>query len=135
MNTPENAANAVASFDMAEAGKAADEMAAAFELAGNRISEALQNAAQTGELSFSQMTESISQDLARLAVQELVTAPLESAFNAMISNVFKASSSTQSPMNVTLNLSGAHSVQDFKKSETQISAGLARALSQGRKLI
>lgn len=135
MNTPENAANAVADFDVAEASQAADEMAAAFELASNRIAEALQNAAQTGEFSFSQMTESISRDLARLAVQELVTAPLEGAFNSLISNVFSASSSAQKPMNVTLNLSGVSSVQDFKKSESQISAGLSRALSQGRKLI
>lgn len=135
MTGTKDAVQAVANFDVGATSQAADEMAQAFELAGNRIAEALQNAAQTGEFSFSQMTESIARDLARLAVQELVTAPLEGVFSTLISNTLGASPAAQNPMNVTLNLSGVNSVSEFKKSETQISAGLARAISQGRKLI
>jgi len=130
-----DASQAVASFDVAASAKAADEMAQAFELAGNRIADALQNAAQTGEFSFSKMTESIARDLAGLAVQELITAPLEGMFDKLISSVFDSPTSAQNPMNITLNLSGVSSSSEFKKSETQISAGLARAMSQGRKLI
>lgn len=130
-----DASQAVANFDVVASSKAADEMAQAFELAGNRIANALQNAAQTGEFSFSKMTESIARDLAGLAVQELITAPLEGMFDRLISSVFDSSAPTQNPMNVTLNLSGVSSASEFKKSETQISAGLARAISQGRKLI
>lgn len=130
-----NAAQPVADFNVSAASLAADEMAQAFELAGNRIAVALQNAAQTGEFSFSEMTESITRDLASLAIQELVTAPLEGVFSTLISNTLGGSLAPQNSMNVTLNLSGVNSVNEFKKSETQISAGLARAISQGRKLI
>jgi len=108
MTETKNAAQAVANFDVRATSQAADEMAQAFELAGNRIAEALQNAAQTGEFSFSQMTESIARDLTRLAVQELVTAPLEGVFNTLISNTLSTSSAIQNPMNVTLNLSGVN---------------------------
>lgn len=135
MNETKDAAQAVSNFDVGATSRAADEMAQTFEIAGNRIAEALQNAAQAGEFSFSQMTESIARDLARLAVQELVTAPLEGVFSNLISSFSNTPSTSQSPMNVTLNVSGVNSVGAFKKSETQISAGLARAISQGRKLI
>jgi hypothetical protein len=130
-----DAAQTVANFDIGAASQAADEMAQVFELASERIADALQSAAQTGEFSFSQMTESIARDLANLAVQELVTGPLEGIFERLISNDFRSSTPSQSPMNITLNLSGVNSVSEFKKSETQISAGLVRVLSQGRKLI
>lgn len=134
--TAETAAGKISEFDVDEAKQSAEDMARAFELAGDRIASALQSAASRGELSFSQMAEQISRDLARLAVQELVTQPLEGLFTQLISSVTTQSGVAKaSPLNVNLKLSGGGvSADSVSKSEGQIAAGLARALHQGRKL-
>lgn len=49
----------------------------AFEAAGDTISNALDGAARSGALSFSEMTESILQDLAKLALEQVLLDPLE----------------------------------------------------------
>ncbi len=135
MSSDNNAAQALSSFDISEATQSADEMAAAFEVASNRIANALQSAARTGEFSFSQMAESIARDLARIAVQELIAEPIQGLFNSASSSLISQGISPKStPVNVTMNVSGIASVADFKKSETQLAAGLSRAISQGRKL-
>jgi len=56
-------------IDIEEAEQSAEGLSAAFEVAGDRIAGALDRAARTGEISFSQMAESVARDLARLAVQ------------------------------------------------------------------
>lgn len=134
--TPENeAAKALSDFDIDEAITSADDMARAFEAAGDRIATALQRAAQTGEFSFSQMAESVARDLARLAVQELIAEPLEGLINSVIGSLVSGQSGAQeSSVNVTMNVSGATNPTAFKKSETQLAAGLSRAISQSRKL-
>lgn len=63
--------------DMAEEGEsAAQRIADAFEEAGQAISDALLDAARTGELNFSQMAEAILQDLARIALELIVIDPI-----------------------------------------------------------
>lgn len=122
-------------IDIEEAEQSAEGLSAAFEVAGDRIAGALDRAARTGEISFSQMAESVARDLARLAVQELITEPLEGVFSQLTASIVgQATSTKSSPVNVTMNVSGVSSVGDFKKSETQLAAGLIRAMSQGQKL-
>ena len=122
-------------FDIIGAADAANDMAQAFELASERISNALERAARTVEFSFSQMAQSIARDLARIAVQDLITAPLQSVFNSAISSASGQGGNAKStPVNVTMNVSGVSSPSAFQKSETQLAAGLARAINQGRKL-
>ena len=136
MNTNEEAVRALSEFDLDAAKESADEMAKAFEAAGDRISTALERAARTGEFSFSQMAESVARDLARLAVEELITAPLEGLINSVSSSLMgQATGSQKSSVNVTMNVEGVSNPTDFKKSNTQLAAGLTRAISQGRKLI
>lgn len=136
MTTENRAARAVSDFDIQGMTDAADEMAQAFEYAGERISNALERAARKGEFSFSDMAESISRDLARLAVQELISNPLQSLFTAALQTVSgQGASAKSSPVNITMNVSGVSSPADFQKSETQLAAGLSRALNQGRKLL
>ena len=136
MRDENRAARAVSSFDIEGAEQAASDMAQAFELAGDRISNALERAARNGEFSFSNMAESITRDLARLVVQELISGPLESVFSSVIKTApGQGASAKSSPINVTMNVSGVRSPSDFKKSETQLAAGLSRALNQGRKLL
>lgn len=136
MTDTNRAAKAVSEFDIDGASEAAQDMALAFEKAGDRISNALERAARKGEFSFSNMAESITRDLARLAVQELISDPLQSVFSSAIQSVAEQSRSTKtSPVNVTMNVSGVSSPSDFKKSDTQLAAGLSRAINQGRKLL
>ena len=126
---------AEATFDLTEAEQSAEGLSAAFEMAGDRIARSLEGAARRGEFSFSQMAESVARDLARLAVQDLITEPLEGVFSKLTSSIFgQATASKSSPVNVTMNVSGVSSVGDFKKSETQLAAGLMPAVSQGQKL-
>ena len=136
MTDPNRAAEAVSNFDIEGAADAANDMAQAFEQAADRISNALERAARRGEFSFSNMAESITRDLARLAVQELISEPLNSLFSSALGAVAGQDSSAKStPINVTMNVSGVSSTTEFKKSETQLAAGLSRAINQGRKLL
>lgn len=122
-------------IDLEDAEQSAEGLSVAFEVAGDRIAAALDRAARMGEISFSQMAESVARDLARLAVQELITEPLEGVFSQLTASIVgQARSTKSSPVNVTMNVSGVSSVGDFKKSETQLAAGLIRAMSQGQKL-
>ncbi|CAM3830179.1 phage tail tape measure C-terminal domain-containing protein [Litorimonas haliclonae] len=136
MTDANRAAEAVSNFDIEGAADAANDMAQAFEKAGDRISNALERAARNGEFSLSNMAESITRDLARLAVRELISDPLQTVFSNAIQSVAEQSYSSKStPVNVTMNVSGVSSPSEFKKSETQLAAGLSRALNQGRKLL
>ncbi|MEM7728929.1 MAG: phage tail tape measure C-terminal domain-containing protein [Pseudomonadota bacterium] len=131
MNELENAADAVARLDIAPALQGADEMAQAFEAAGDRIARSLERAAQSGELSFNAMAESVLTDLARLAVSEIVEAPL----NALVAGIGQAVSGRTGATTVNMNVTGAADPAGFRRSEGQIAGALARAVSAGRKRI
>ena len=136
MTDTNRVAQVVSNFDIEGAADVANDMAQAFEKAGDRISNALERAARKGEFSFSNMAESITRDLARLAVRELISDHLQTVFSNAIQSVAGQSHSSKStPVNVTMNVSGVSSPTEFKKSETQLAAGLSRALNQGRKLL
>ncbi len=122
------------SFSDTGAQKAADAAARAFEIAGARIERTLIKAAKTGELSFNDMAESILKDLAKLAVKGLITDPLQSVIsNAAVQSGFQNSGQSGGPMNITLNVSGVSDASGFNKSQGQISAALARAVSDGQR--
>ena len=125
------AANALDDFTNTGAQKAADAAARAFEIAGERIERSLIKAARTGELSFSDMAESILKDLAKLAVTELITNPLQTVIGGAIGA--QTSGRAGAPTNITLNISGVSDAAGFSKSQGQISAALARAVSDGQR--
>jgi len=110
MNTAEDAANALDNFAEGPALDAAEDIAKAFEMAGDRISLALERAARSGEFSFNSLAESVTRDLARLAITELL-------------------------VNVNMSVSGVSDAQSFTKSQGQISSALARAVSEGQRYI
>lgn len=125
-------------FSDTGAEQAANAAAQAFEIAGARIEQTLTRAAKTGELSFSDMAESILRDLAKLAVTNLITDPLQGAVSAGVQSVFGGAqgsplSGAGSPMSITLNVSGVSDAAGFNKSQGQISAALARAVSDGQR--
>lgn len=112
----------------------AEATARAFEQAGARIALALGNAARSGELSFNALAESLTQDLARLAINELITAPLQSLFSpgAGSGSVNKAAGR---PTTINMNISGVTDAGSFTRSQSQISASLARAVRDGQRYI
>lgn len=138
MNT-NDVADALQDFADGSGIAAAEDMAKAFELAGDRISSALERAAQTGEFSFSAMAESITRDLAKLAINQLVTNPLEQALGGITQSLSRSLGQSLSPsfqkpgITVNMSLSGISDAESFKKSQGQISAQLARAVADGQR--
>jgi len=133
MNSPNEAAKALENFAKGPAIDAADDVAKAFELAGERISIALERAARSGEFSFNSLAESITRDLARLAINELFTAPLQQAIGGLGKAISGASAKPS--VNVNMSVSGVTDAQSFSKSQGQISSALARAVADGQRFI
>ena len=112
--TPNNeltaaARDALDGFASGPASEAAEGVALAFERAGDRIADSLERAAKAGEFSFNALAESIAQDFARLAVDQLITAPLEGVIGSLTSAITGAVSggaTTRSSRAVTVNLLG-----------------------------
>ena len=134
MNT-DDAAQALQNFADGDAIESAENIARAFELAGERISSSLERAAKSGEFSFNTLAESITRDLAKLAVTELFTNPLEQAIGGLGQSLGASlSGGFQKPaVNVNMTVSGVSNSDSFKKSQGQISAQLARAVADGQR--
>lgn len=124
------AANAIAALDTDGAFRSADDIAEAFEAAGARIARSLEDAAKSGELSFNALAESVLTDLAKLAVSELIEAPLASLIDGLAKSLGTASGAGTT---VNMNISGTSDPSGFRRSEGQIAATLARAVSLGQR--
>jgi len=120
--------NALGRFSKEDGEHAADATAKAFELAGDRIAKALSKAATSGELSFNALAESVTRDLAKMAIEDLLLGPLQSA----LGGGGNGSSQSRNP-NITMNLNGVSDARSFQRSQGQISAALARAVNDGQR--
>ena len=129
----DKAEKALSDFAEGPVKDAAELAAQSFEQAGERIAQALERAAQTGEFSFRDMAAAITRDLAALAIQELILDPLQAALSG--GGKSGGSSQQQNPLNIVMNITGVNDASGFQKSQGQISASLARAVSQGQKFI
>jgi len=135
MDSVDQAADALDSFANGPASDAANALADVFEQAGSRIADSLERAAKSGELSFNNLAESVLTDLARIAVNELITAPLQGALSSLTSSIAGGSSSKSSPVTVNLNMgSSAGKTSVPAASSAQLASQVAQALSraQGR---
>ena len=136
----DDAANAVADFANGPAMAAADQTAKLFEAAGERIADALETAARSGELSFNALAESAARDLARLAVSELITSPLQGALGSLGAPLAGplfgiGGGQAKPPVTVNMTVSGVSDPSSFSRSQNQISTSLARAVSAGQRYI
>jgi len=135
MDSVDQAADALDSFANGPASDAANALADVFEQAGSRIADSLERAAKSGELSFNDLAESVLTDLARIAVNELITAPLQGALSSLTSSIAGGGSSKFSPVTVNLNMGSASGKTSVPAaSSAQIASQIAQALSraQGR---
>lgn len=126
------AADAIAALDADGAFQSADAIAEAFEVAGARIAQSFEDAAKSGELSFNALAESVLKDFAKLAIGELIEAPLMALVDGLTRNLTGGSSAATT---VNMNISGASDPDGFRRSEGQIAATLARAVSFGQRRI
>ena len=125
MKSENDAAQALEDFANGPALDAAEDTARAFELAGDRISKALEQAARSGELSFSGLAERITQDLAKLAINEI--------FSAVISP--NVPSNSQPPTTINMTVNGVTDGPSFQRSSGQVSVMLARAVADGQRYL
>lgn len=132
MTSQDDAADVLNDFASGPALEAAEDTARAFEIAGERIASALEKAARSGEFSFNALAESVTRDLARLAINELIVGPLQGA----VDSIGKPSAGgSAKPLTVNMNITGASDAASFKRSQGQISSALARAVASGQKYI
>lgn len=115
--------------------QSAEAAARAFELAGARIEQALSQAAKTGELSFSDMVENILQDLAKIAVQELVSDPLSGLFSSLLGTGGAAQGGAGQTVNISMNVAGGQSSNGLRQSLGQISSSLGRAVLDSQRFL
>ena len=140
MNEFEESAKALNEFAVGSATEAADELSRAFEIAGDRIAQALEKAAKTGEFSFNAMASSIAQDLTRLFVGDLIVDPITDAISGAFGGLFGSSGGlTGGGINgggattVNLNISGVSDSGALAKSQGQISSSITRAVASGQR--
>ena len=133
MNEFDNAVDALEGFAAGPAVDAADSLARAFEVAGDRISAALEGAARRGEFSFNTLASSIAQDFTRLAIDQLVTGPITDILSGALGGITGGNSTRNTTVN--LNVSGMSNSQGLQQSQGQISAAVARAVASGQRYI
>lgn len=133
MNELDNAAEALENFATGSALDAADGLARAFEVAGDRIATSLEGAARRGEFSFNNLASTIAQDLTRLAVDQLISGPITSLLGGALGGGVGSSLTRNTTVN--LNVSGANNSQGLQQSQGQISAAVARAVASGQRYI
>lgn len=137
-------------FATGPAKTAADETAKVFEAAGERIANALESAAKSGEFSFNALAESVARDLAKMAISELITSPLSSALGSIGSSIggslfsglgqnssgpVVGTANTAAPVTVNMTVSGVTDAASFNRSQGQISSALARAVASGQRYL
>lgn len=136
MTTTDDAAKALQDFADGPAMDAANATAQMFEAAGDRIATALERAARSGELSFNALAESVARDVARMAISELITAPLSGAVSAIGKGIVSPSAQSGTPpVTVNMTVNGASDPASFTRSQGQISATLARAVASGQRYL
>ena len=137
MDDFEDSARALQSFADSPAFDVADDLARAFEVAGDRISTALEQAARSGQLSFSDLASSVAQDLTNLVVGDLITGPITNALTGALGGITGGLAGGTSNRNTTVNLNvaGVNNAQGLQQSQGQILAGIARAVASGQRYI
>ena len=134
MDDFDDSARALQSFADGPAFDVADDLARAFEAAGDRISTALERAARSGEFSFNDLASSVAQDLTSLAVDQFITGPITSALTGALGGLTGGGSNTRNTT-VNLNVAGMSGSQGVQQSQGQISAAIARAVASGQRYI
>ena len=133
MNPINDAADALENLAGGPGAEAANALADVFEQAGDRIAGSLERAAQSGELSFNSLAESVLSDLARIAVNELITAPLQAGLSSLTASIAGTALGNSAPVTVNLNMAqSSGKTTGPQASRTQIAAQVAQAVTRAQ---
>lgn len=133
MRPIDEAADALEDFALGPGSDAANALADVFEQAGERIAGSLERAAQSGELSFNSLAESVLSDLARIAVNELITAPLQAGLSSLTTSIAGTGFGKTSPVTVNLNMAGpSGKTVGPQASGAQIASQVAQAVARAQ---
>lgn len=133
MNPINDAADALDNFASGPGAEAANALADVFEQAGDRIAGSLERAARSGELSFNAMAESVLNDLARITVNELITAPLQAGLSSLTSSIAESASGKSAAVTVNLNMTQpSRKFTDPQPSNAQIASQVAQAVTRAQ---
>lgn len=152
-----NAASvALQAFAQGPARQAADDVGASFERAGERIARALGRAANGGEASFKRMAKTILEELARLALDRVLTGSKAPLFGAKANGgavdaggaylvgergpelftphqVGAISAPSAGAVSIHFHLGGGADAAAIARHQGQIAAAVARAVAYGRR--
>lgn len=121
-----SASAALQDFAQGPAQRAANDVSAAFERAGERIARAMGGAAITGETAFRRMAKTILEEFARLALDRLLSAGGGSS--ARSAEAFAAASN---PVTVNIIVGSGGDPNAVMRHQGQIAAAIARAVAYG----
>lgn len=128
-----DAAAALENFASGPGADAANSLVDVFEQAGERIAGSLERAAQSGELSFSSMAESVLNDLARIAVNELITTPLQAGVASLTSTLASSEVGQSAPVTINLNMTQPVGKSTASQpSGAQIASQVAQAVARAQ---
>lgn len=120
------ASEALTAFAQGPARRAADEVGASFERAGERIARALGAAAGGGEAAFKRMAKTILEELARIALDRILSGGGSSPFGGK-----SGATPSANPVSVHFHMGAGGDANAIARSQGQIAAAIARAVAYG----
>jgi hypothetical protein len=105
--------------------RAADQMASAFEMAGDRIEQALGRAARSGKLDFEALVTGLLTDLARFGTQGIL--------DQVLAGRGAGASQQAQPVSITMNLASGQDARSLSAAQGQIASVIAQAVQSGRR--
>jgi Lambda phage tail tape-measure protein (Tape_meas_lam_C) len=127
LQTDLNAASAaLTEFARGPARRAADEVGASFERAGERIARALGSAAMGGEASFKRMAKVILEEMAKIALDRIFGQQASMRGDSKF-----ASGASAAPVIVNFHMGGSGDPNAIARNQGQIAASIARAVAYG----
>lgn len=131
------ASAAVTSFAQGPARRAADDISASFERAGERIAHALGAAATEGEVSFRRLAKVALEELAKIVLQQVLGGNRgDSLFGGAPQGSTPNTAAPQSaggPVSVHFHLGPGADAGALSRHQGQIAAAIARAVAYGRR--
>lgn len=124
------ASTALNAFAQGPARRAADEIGASFDRAGERIARAMARAALSGEISFKRLAQVVLEELARIALAQVFG---KSGDLSLPGGDKSGVSGISSAVNVHFHLSGGADANAIARHQGQIAATVARAVGYGRR--
>ncbi len=122
------ASAALQDFAQGPARRAADEVGASFERAGERIARALGSAALGGEGAFKRMVKTVLEELAKIALDQVLG---QGGGSRSLSSRGDGAGKAAAPVIVNFHMGAGGDANGIARHQGQIAAAIARAVAYG----